>query len=74
MLENGTYSTIKEIAESEKIAETYVGRVLMLNLLAPDIVELILTGRHPPQISLSAMMQCFRHSGENNAGTLRFRL
>src|ERR1041385_3360544 len=36
MMENGTYSTIKEIAEHEKIAETYVGRVLRLNLLAPD--------------------------------------
>jgi len=38
MLENGTYSTIKEIAHAEKIAETYVGRVFRLSLLAPDIV------------------------------------
>jgi hypothetical protein len=59
MLENGTYSTIKEIAEGEKIAETYVGRILRLNLLAPDVVEVILAGRHPPQISLPAMMQRF---------------
>jgi hypothetical protein len=59
MLENGTYTTIKEIAEAEKIAETYVGRVLRLNLLAPDIVELILTGRHPPQITLPAILQRF---------------
>src|SRR3954447_6329479 len=57
MLENGTYSTIKEIAEREKIAETYVGRVLGLNLLAPDIIELILTGLHPPDIALPALMQ-----------------
>ena len=59
MLENGTHSTIKEIAEGEKIAETYVGRVLRLNLLAPDLVELILAGRQPPQISLPAMMRRF---------------
>src|ERR1043166_7608507 len=42
MLENGAFSTIREIAEGEKIAETYVGRVLRLNLLAPDVVEMIL--------------------------------
>jgi hypothetical protein len=59
MLEKGTYSTIKEIAESEKIAETYVGRVLRLNLLAPDVVEQILAGRHPPQIRLLALMRRF---------------
>jgi len=59
MLENGAYSTIKEIAEGEKIAETYVGRVLRLNLLAPDVVEMILAGRQPPQVSLPAMMQRF---------------
>jgi hypothetical protein len=59
LLENGTYSTIKEIAKGEKIAETYVGRVLRLNSLAPDVVELILAGRHPPQITLPAMMRRF---------------
>src|SRR4051812_17889009 len=56
MLENGTYSTIKEIADGEKIAETYVGRVLRLNLLAPDIIELILAGAHPPEIALPVVM------------------
>ncbi len=56
MLENGTYSTIKEIADGEKIAETYVGRILRLNLLAPDIIELILAGAHPPEIALPVLM------------------
>jgi hypothetical protein len=39
MLENGTHTTIAEIATVEKINESYVGRVLRLTLLAPDIVE-----------------------------------
>jgi len=39
MLESGEYSTIREIAVAEKINETYVGRVMRLTLLAPDIVE-----------------------------------
>lgn len=38
MLENGTCATIAEIADAEKINESYVGRVLRLTLLAPDIV------------------------------------
>ena len=42
MLENGEYATIAEIAAAEKINESYVGRVLRLTLLAPDIVEAIL--------------------------------
>ena len=43
MLENGTYCTIREIAAAEKINETYIGRVLRLTLLAPEIVEAILS-------------------------------
>jgi hypothetical protein len=46
MLENGKYSTVRDIAESEKINESYVRRVLRLTLLAPEIVEAILGGRH----------------------------
>jgi hypothetical protein len=45
MLESGEYATIREIANAEKINETYIGRVL-LTLLAPDIIEVILNGRH----------------------------
>jgi hypothetical protein len=33
MLENGTYATIAEIAKTEKIGESYVGRVMRLMLL-----------------------------------------
>ena len=47
MLKNGTHATIAEIAAAEKIDESYVGRILRLTLLAPDIVEAILIGRQP---------------------------
>jgi hypothetical protein len=59
MLENGTHATIGEIAAAEKINETYVGRVLRLILLAPDVVEMILTGRQPAGLQLDAMMNRF---------------
>ena len=48
-----------EIANSEKINETYVGRVLRLTLLAPDIVEAILGGRQPPTLELGSLMERF---------------
>ena len=44
MLENGTYATIAEIASAETINESYVGRVLRLTLLSPEIFELLTVG------------------------------
>jgi hypothetical protein len=53
------HATIGEIAAAEKINETYVGRVLRLTLLAPDIVEAILAGRQSAAITLAALMTSF---------------
>lgn len=59
MLEIGEYPTIREIADAEKINETYVGRVLRLTLLAPDIVEAIFEGRQPLRLQLNLLEQRF---------------
>jgi hypothetical protein len=59
MLESGTYATIAEIAVAEKINESYVGRVLRLTLLAPDIVEAILGGRQPAKLQLEDLLRRF---------------
>lgn len=59
MLENGTHATIAEIAGAEKINESYVGRVLRLTLLAPDLVEAILGGRQPAELTLAVLMRPF---------------
>jgi hypothetical protein len=58
-LEDGTHATIAEIAAAEKINESYVGRVLRLTLLAPDIVEGILDSRQPVQFTLAMLMRPF---------------
>jgi hypothetical protein len=42
-LEDGTYATVGELARAERINESYVTRILRLNLLAPDIVEAALS-------------------------------
>ena len=59
MLENGTHATVAEIAASERINESYVGRILRLTLLAPDIVAAILGGRHPPETTLAVLIRRF---------------
>lgn len=57
MLESGQYATVREIAGAEKINETYVGRLLRLTLLAPDIVEVIVDRRQPLQMTIAALLQ-----------------
>jgi hypothetical protein len=58
------YATIREIANAEKINETYVGCVLRLTLLPPDIVEAILSGRQPAGLQLDGLMKRFPKGGE----------
>ena len=57
MLEDGSYSTIKELAAAEKINASYLCRVLRLTLLAPEIVEAILDGRQGDEVTLPGLMQ-----------------
>ena len=56
MLESGVVSTVGEISVREKINKSYVSRVLRLTLLAPDLVEAILDGRQPPEMTLPMLM------------------
>jgi hypothetical protein len=59
MLEGGRYASISEIATAEKIDRGYVGSILRLTLLAPDIVEAILDGRQLAVLSLPALLKPF---------------
>lgn len=45
MLESGEFGTISDLAAHEKIAPTYMTRILRLTLLAPGIVEGMLEGQ-----------------------------
>jgi hypothetical protein len=55
LLDEGACSTIKDIAARENIDASYVGDVLRLTLLAPDIVEMILDGRQPPALQFETL-------------------
>ena len=39
MLESGDYATVRDLAKAEVINESYLGRVLRLTLLAPEIKD-----------------------------------
>ena len=73
LLENGAYATVGEIAAAENINPSYVGRVLRLTLLAPDIVEAILDGRQPAEMTLAVLMRPFAVEWAAS-GTHPFRL
>ncbi len=58
MLEGGEYGSIEELAKAERINPSYLARVLRLTLLAPEIVESVLDGRHDPErITLARLMR-----------------
>jgi hypothetical protein len=56
LLESGQYASLAELAASEKLDRGYLGRILQLTLLAPDLVEDILNGRQPAKMSLPRLI------------------
>ncbi len=71
LLDTGKYATIKEIAETEQVAARYIGQLLQLTLLAPDIVEMILDGRLSRNIGLAQFMQPWPDAWEEQREHLR---
>ncbi|MGO8909058.1 MAG: hypothetical protein ACLQDM_07000 [Bradyrhizobium sp.] len=57
MIESGEYSSSAELARTEKINESYLGRILRLTLIAPDITEAILAGRQPSTLQLDDLLK-----------------
>lgn len=57
MLESGEFISSAELAEREGIAPSYLTRVLRLTLLEPDIVEAVLDGTQPPEVTLDRVMR-----------------
>jgi hypothetical protein len=59
MLDAGGCTTVKDLAERERVNPGYMSRVLRLTLLAPDIVEAILDGREPEGMRLGDILNPF---------------
>ena len=57
MLDEGRYASISEMAAAEKLDRGYLGRLLQLTLLAPDIVEAIVEGRQKEGVTLQGLLE-----------------
>ena len=57
MIESGKYASSAELAKAEKVNDSYVSRILRLTLIAPDIIEAILTGRQPSTLQLDDLLK-----------------
>jgi hypothetical protein len=57
MIEDGEYSCSADLAKAEKVNDSYLGRILRLTLIAPDITEAILAGRQPSTLQLDDLLK-----------------
>jgi hypothetical protein len=57
MLESCEYASSAELAKAEKVNDSYVSRILCLTLIAPNIIEAILTGRQHSTLQLDDLLK-----------------
>ena len=57
LLEAGAHPSIKALARAEGVHHAYVGKLLRVTLLAPDIVEAVLDGRLPKGVRLEELVR-----------------
>ena len=56
LLDESRYDSIAEMAQAFKVNRYYMARILRLTLLAPDIIEAILSGDEPDGFSLNQLV------------------
>jgi hypothetical protein len=56
-LESGEYGSLEDQASANGVDRTYVGRILRLTSLAPEVIERILNGDDPEGISLRRLQK-----------------
>ena len=71
MLESGEYSSSAELANAEKVNDSYLSRILRVTLIAPDIVEAILSGRQPRTLQLDDLLKPLPAAWERQRSELR---
>ena len=57
LIDSGRFASVTELAEALGVDRSYVGRVMRLALLAPDIVDAIVDGREPSGLSLERLVK-----------------
>jgi hypothetical protein len=73
LLDEGRYGSVTELATGEKLDRGYLGKILMLTLLAPDIVEAIMDGRQPAELGVHVLREGFPVEWGKQRGMLAIR-
>ena len=79
MLDEGRYGSVTELAVGERLDRGYLGKILMLTLLAPDIVEAIMDGRRSAERGVHVLREGSpvawreQRDGSGNLTTKRIR-
>lgn len=73
MLESGEYSSSAELAKAEKVNNSYLSRILRLTLIAPDIIEAIVSGRQPCTLQLDDLLKPLPAAWERQRSELHLR-
>lgn len=55
LLDEGRFHSVSELAREVGLSHVYVGRLLRLTLLAPDIIEAVLAGTEPSGLSIATL-------------------
>ena len=56
---DGTHASIEDMAKSENLSPSFVSRILRLAYLSPTVVEAILDGKYPAQLTMKDLMEPF---------------
>jgi hypothetical protein len=59
LLDEKRYASISEMAAAERIERGYLGTLLRLTLLAPNLIEALLDGRQPEGVTLPRLLEPF---------------
>lgn len=51
------HASVRELAKAEGVNHTYIGRLVNLTLLAPDLVEAVLDGRSSQGLGLHELLE-----------------
>jgi hypothetical protein len=70
MLDDGIHTGASEIGDAENISKSYGSRILRLALLAPDIIEAILSGNAGQSAMLESLERPLPASWEEQAEDL----
>lgn len=71
LLDEGHYATLSDLAHAKKLDQSFVARVLRLTLLAPDIVEAILDGRHDACLQRQTLLRGLPREWEKQRAVIR---